>query len=95
MKWEYNDYRPEGFECWSAKWKENYDISVYRIGENRYSVGWYHEGCRTIKEYIDAKDWDEAKASAISIIGNYFHQMADYWKYLELRFIKWTREEAK
>ena len=54
MKWEYNDYRPEGFECWSAKWGKDYELSVYQIGENRYSIGWYYKGCRVIKEYIDA-----------------------------------------
>ena len=93
MKWEYTDYRPEGFECWEAKWKKDYELSVYQIGENRYSIGWYHKGCRVIKDYIDANNWDEAKALAIAHVKNYFHQMATYWDNMELGFIKWTREE--
>ena len=93
MKWEYNDYRPQGFECWSAKWKEDYELTVYQIGENYYSVGWYHKGCRIIKTYIDADNFDEAKSTAISIVRNYFHQMVVYWDNMELGFIKWAREE--
>lgn len=93
MKWEYKDNRPRGFECWFAKWGKNYEIDVYQIGENRYSVGWYHKGCRVIKEHIDADNFDEAKSFATSIVRNYFHQMATYWNNMEHNFIKWARED--
>ncbi len=93
IKWEYNDYRPEGFESWSAKWKTDYELTVYRIGENRYSIGWYYKGIRSIKTYIDANNWDEAKASAITYVKNYFHQMATYWRDMKIGFTNWTMED--
>lgn len=94
MKWEYKDYRPQGFESWSARWG-NYELTVYQIGEKRYSIGWYYKGCRTIKEYVDANNWDEAKASAINIVKNYFNQMAKYWQDMQMNFTNWIVEEVK
>lgn len=93
IKWEYHDYRPEGFESWSANWKTDYELSVYRIGENRYSIGWYHKGTRVIKDYISAKDWDEAKECAIARVKNYFYQMTSYWQAMRTGFAKWISEE--
>lgn len=92
IKWEYHDYRPEGFESWSAKWKTDYELSVYQIGENRYSIGWYHKGCRVIKQYIDANSFVEAKALAIGIVTNYFSQMANYWRDMKIGFSNWVEE---
>ena len=44
MKWEYTDYRPEGFECWEAKWGRFYSIAVAKIGESRIIVGFTERG---------------------------------------------------
>lgn len=90
IEWEYHDYRPQGFESWSARWKTHYELTVYQIGENRYSVGWYNKGIRTIKEYIDANSWDEAKSLAIGIVKNYYNQMAIYWRDMKIGFDNWT-----
>lgn len=93
MKWEYIDYRPEGFESWSAKWKTDYELTVYRIGENRYSIGWYYKDCRIIKDYISANGWDEAKECAIARVKNYFYQMTSYWQAMRTGFVKWISED--
>lgn len=92
MKWEYNDYRPEGFEGWTAVWGD-YKLTVYQIGENRYSIGWYHKGLRDIKRVINANNWDEAKALAVKHLKNYFHQTTIYWQNMENRFNNWVDGE--
>lgn len=98
MKWEYNDYRPEGFECWSAVWGKNprrqCKISVANIGENRYTVWWYDQrGLTDIKTHIEADSWDEAKKSAIAIVQNTFNNRAGYWRDMSDGFAKWVESE--
>ncbi len=90
IEWEYHDYRPEGFECYKAKWGKFYSLSVAQIGENRYTVWWYYKGMTEIKKHIDAKNFDEAKVSAISIIKNYFDRQAKYWRDMKIGFANWT-----
>ena len=98
MKWEYNDYRPAGFECWSAVWGKNpcrqCKISIANIGENRYTVWWYDQrGLTDIKTHIEANDWDEAKKSAIAIVQNTFNSRAGYWRDMANGFTKWVESE--
>lgn len=93
MKWEYTDYRPEGFECWEAKWGRFYSIAVAKIGEKRYTVWWYCNGLADLKTHIDAENWNEAKEKAIEYVRNFISKRAKHWKDMELGFIKWTREE--
>lgn len=93
MKWEHNDYRPEGFECWSADWGKYYQLSVTQIGEKRYTVRWYHRGITDIKEHINAENWDEAKAAAIALVKRFFAQRAEYWRDMKIGFTNWVEEE--
>lgn len=98
MKWEYTDYRPEGFECWSAVWGKNprrqCKISVVNIGENRYTVWWYDQrGLTDIKTHIEANSWDDAKKSAIAIVKNTFNSRAGYWRDMTDGFAKWAESE--
>lgn len=98
MKWEYTDYRPEGFECWSAVWGKNprhqCKISVANIGEKRYTVWWYDQrGLTDIKTHIDANNWDDAKKSAIAIVQNTFNSRAGYWRDMADGFAKWVESE--
>ena len=90
MEWKYHDYRPEGFECWDAAWGKSYSLSVSKIGECRYTVRWYYKGMTEIKEHIDAQNFEEAKASAISIVKNYFDRQAKYWRDMKIGFANWT-----
>lgn len=92
MKWEYKDYRPQGFESYSAKWGDDYELTVYQIGENRYSIGWYQKGCRVIKEYIDAHSFAEAQALAVGLVSSYFSRMAAYWRDMKNDFTNWMEE---
>lgn len=92
MEWEYKDYRPEGFECYSASWGKHYSLSVSKLGEYRYTVRWYYKGMTEIKEHIDAQNWDEAKYSAISIVSGYFDRQAKYWRDMKIGFANWTEE---
>ena len=93
IEWKYHDCRPEGFEYQDADWRDGYSIAVSKIGETRYTVRWYYKGMTNIKEHIDAKDWEEAKASAISIIRNYFHRQATYWRDMKIGFNNWVEED--
>ena len=92
IKWEYKDYRPQGFECWEAAWGKNYSIGVSHLGGTRYTVRWYYKGMTEIKEHIDVQNWDEAKSSAISIIKNYFDRQAKYWRDMKTGFANWVQE---
>lgn len=95
MKWEYHDYRPEGFECWSAIWgkptnKNKCEVSVAKIGENRYTVWWYDRGFTDIKTHIEAKDFEEAKKTALVIIQNTLNSRAGFWRDMAEGFKKWS-----
>lgn len=92
IEWEYKDYRPQGFECYKAQWGKFYSISVSKLSDvsARHCVRWYYKDITEIKEYIDAKDWDEAKTSAISVIKNYFDRQAKYWRDMKIGFANWT-----
>lgn len=97
IKWEYHDYRPEGFECWTADWGKNpsnqCQLSVAKIGENRYTVWWYDRGITDIKKHIDADSWEDAKASAIAIVLNTLDRRAKYWRDMKIGFTNWISEE--
>lgn len=97
MKWEYHDYRPEGFECWHAYWrkpsnKKKCELSVAKIGENRYTVWWYDRGMTDIKTHIDAENFEEAKAQAIQIVQETLTKRANYWKAMLNGYNKWVEE---
>ena len=91
MKWEYNDYRPQGFESYSTKWG-NCELTVYQIGENSYGVGWYQKGYRVIKQYVDAHSFTEAQALAVGIVSSYLGQTAAYWRDMKNDFTRWVEE---
>ena len=95
MKWEYKDYRPEGFECWSATWgkptnKNRCELHVTKIGEKRYTVRWYQREITDIKVHIDAEDFEEAKKTAIVIVQNTLNSRAGYWRDMADGFKKWS-----
>lgn len=93
IEWIYHDCRPSGFEYWEAAWGKNYSIAVSKIGETRYTVRWYYKGMTEIKEYITASDWDEAKASAVSIVYDYIDRQVNYWQDLQTRFVDWINND--
>ena len=98
MKWKYNDYRPEGFECWSATWGKNphrqCQLSVAHLDANRYTVRWYDQkGLVDIKIGIEAENWDKAKKDAIAIVQNTFESRAGYWRDMLEGFKKWSSAE--
>jgi hypothetical protein len=92
IEWEYKDCRPEGFEFYEAKWGKFYSIAITKLSDTgiRYTVRWYYKGMTEIKEHIDAKNWDEAKSSAISIVRDYFDRQAKYWRDMKIGFANWT-----
>ena len=94
INWEYKDYRPAGFECWEARWNKHYSIVVSKLSDvsTRYTVRWYYKDMTDIKEHIDAKDWDEAKASAVKVVKDYFTRQANYWRDMKIGFANWTEE---
>ena len=98
MKWEYNDYRPEGFECWSAIWGKNprrqCKLSIAHLNENRYTVWWYDQrGLVDIKIGIEAENWDKAKQDAIAIVRNTFESRVGYQRDMLEGFKKWSNAE--
>lgn len=97
LKWEYVDYRPQGFECWHAYWgkptnKNHCEISVAKIGEKRFTIWWYDRGITDIKTHIDAEDFEEAKKIAIEIIQKTLDKRVNYWKSMADGFKKWSEE---
>ena len=94
MKWEYNDYRPEGFECWSAIWGKNprrqCKICVAKIGENRYTVWWYDRGFTDIKVHINAEDFEAAKERAVEIVRQTLAKRANYWQLMLDKYNQWV-----
>ena len=98
MKWEYKDYRPQGFESWSAMWgkptnKNKCELVVAKIGENKYTVWWYSKGITDIKTHIEAKDFDEAKETAIVIVQNTLNSRAGYWRDMANFYTKWVERK--
>lgn len=94
IKWEYKDYRPQGFECYEAQYGQFYSLAISKLLDTgtRYTIRWYYRGMTEIKEHIDAQDWDEAKSIAISIIKNYFDRQAKYWRDMKTGFANWAQE---
>ena len=95
MEWTYHDYRPDGFECWSAIWgkptsKNKCEVSVAKIGENRYTVWWYDRDITDIKTHINAENFEEAKKTAITIIQNTLNRRANFWRDMAEGFKKWS-----
>lgn len=95
-EWKYHDYRPEGFESWSAIWgsttneRKRCELCVAKIGENRYTVWWYDRGFTDIKTHIDAADFEEAKKTAIVIVQNTLNSRAGFWRDMSDGFKKWS-----
>ena len=97
MKWEYHDYRPEGFECWSAIWgkptnRNKCELSVAKIGENRYTVWWYDRGFTDIKVHINAEDFENAKKRAVEIVRRTLTKRANYWQLMLDKYNQWVEE---
>ena len=97
MKWEYHDYRPEGFECWSTIWgkptsKNKCELSVAKIGEKRYTVWWYDRDITDIKVHIDAEDFEDAKRQAVEIVRRTLTKRANYWQLMLDRYNQWVEE---
>ena len=97
LKWEYVDYRPQGFECWQAYWgkstnKNKCKLSVARIGENRYTIWWYDRDITDIKTHIDAENFEDAKAQAIQIVRDTLTKRVNYWQAMLDGYNKWTEE---
>lgn len=95
MEWTYHDYRPEGFECWSAIWgkptsKNKCELSVAKIGEKRYTIWWYDRGITDIKTHIDAESFEEAKKIAIITVQNTLNRRVNYWTSMAEGFKKWS-----
>ena len=95
MEWTYHDYRPDGFECWSAIWgkptsKNKCELSVAKIGEKRYTIRWYDREITDIKTHIDAENFEEAKKIAITIVQNTLNRRANYWASMAEGFKKWA-----
>lgn len=98
MEWVYHDYRPEGFESWSAIWgkptsKNKCELSVAKIGEKRYTVWWYDRGITDIKVHIDAKNFEDAKEQAIEIVRNTLARRVNYWQAMLDGYNKWVEED--
>lgn len=89
IEWKYHDARPEGFEYQDAGYEKNYSIAVSKIGDTRYTVRWYYKGMTSLKEHIDAKDWDEAKTKAVAIISNNIKKHIEYWQERRRSFDSW------
>ena len=97
MKWEYVDYRPQGFECWHAYWgkptnKNKCELSVAKIGDKRYTVRWYDRDITDIKVHIDAENFEDAKEQAIKIVRNTLTKRANYWQAMLDGYNKWVGE---
>ena len=95
INWEYKDYRPAGFELWEAQSDRYHKIGVIKLSDisSSYTVRWYYKDMTEIKEHIDAKGWDEAKAYAISNVKNDISQHAAYWRDMKIGFTNWVVEE--
>lgn len=94
MEWVYHDYRPEGFESWSAIWgrptsKNKCELSIAKIGEKRYTIWWYDRGITDIKVHIDAENFEDAKEQAIKIVRNTLTKRVSYWQAMLDGYNKW------
>ena len=95
MKWTYHDYRPEGFESWSAIWgkptsKNKCELSVAKISGKRYTIWWYDRGITDIKTHIEAENFEEAKKTAIVIVQDTLNRRASFWEDMAEGFKKWS-----
>lgn len=92
INWEYKDYRPAGFECWEASWNKFYSIAISKLSDTstRYTVRLYYKDMTDLKEHIDAKDWEEAKASAVFVVRDYIGRQANYWHSMKTSFTAWA-----
>jgi hypothetical protein len=95
MEWIYHDYRPEGFESWSAVWgkltsKNKCELSVAKIGEKKYTIWWYDRGFTDIKTHIKAENFEDAKERAIKIVQNTLTKRANYWQAMLDGYNKWV-----
>lgn len=92
INWEYKDYRPAGFECWEARMNSYYSITVTKLSDagTRFTVRWYYKDMTDLKEHFDAKDWDEAKVTAVNIIRDYLERQANHWHSMTVGFASWT-----
>ena len=93
VNWDFTPKGPDSsFDYYQATYGKDHTIAVSKIGEDCYTVWWYHNGLTDIKHSIKAKDWDEAKASAISVVRDYINRQALYWRDMKISFANWVEE---
>lgn len=90
VSWRFYGKSPKSsFYYYQAAYGKYHKIAVSKIGDTVYTVRWYYGHMIELTEHIEAKDWDEAKASALSIVKDYLAQQAAYWRDLKTGVNNW------
>ena len=77
------------FPFYRATYGKYHKLSVYKINETKYSVVWSYGEVQDFKKYLEANDWDEAKATALSLVKDYLALQAVYWRDLKTGVNNW------
>ena len=77
------------FDSHRATYGKHHKIVVTKVKETRYTIQWYYKDKVDYKECFDAKNWDEAKTYAISLVRDYLAQQAKYWRDLKIGVNNW------
>ena len=77
------------FDSYRATYGQYHKIVVTKVKEPRYTIQWYHGDLVDYKEVFEAKDWDEAKAYAVSLVRDYIMQQVEYWTRLRTGVNNW------
>lgn len=77
------------FDSYRATYGKYHKIVVTKVKETRYTIQWYHGDRVDYKEVFEAKDWNEAKAYAISLVRDYIMQQVEYWTRLRTGVNNW------
>ena len=67
--------------------------SLSYLKHTNYALQLWDDRKLIINKHFDAKDWDEAKATAISMLKDYLARQAAYWRDLKIGFANWVEED--